>query len=126
VGSQLPRAPGLGPAFDSAVRSFIATDQLAPMKLGSTLSPTASPFLDELYGRGSLSSALTKRHVVNVFCAGDDDQSIYAWRGAQAELMRKFRFDFPNAKVLRLLRIILLIVKVISDYKALFAICFLY
>ena len=39
--------------------------------------------------------------IVNVFCAGDDDQSIYAWRGAQVELMRRFRFDFPGASVLR-------------------------
>lgn len=38
---------------------------------------------------------------VNVFCAGDDDQSIYGWRGAQVELMRRFRFDFPGAKLLR-------------------------
>ena len=38
---------------------------------------------------------------VDLFCAGDDDQSIYAWRGAQVELMRRFRFDFPGAKMLR-------------------------
>ncbi len=38
---------------------------------------------------------------VSVFCAGDDDQSIYGWRGAQVELMRRFRFDFPGSKLLR-------------------------
>ena len=42
-----------------------------------------------------------QNRLVNVFCAGDDDQSIYAWRGAQVELMRRFRFDFPGASVVR-------------------------
>ena len=42
-----------------------------------------------------------KRRVVNVFCAGDDDQSIYAWRGAKVELMRRFQYDFPGAKVVK-------------------------
>lgn len=39
--------------------------------------------------------------IVNVFCAGDDDQSIYGFRGSHIELMRRFRFDFPDAKVLK-------------------------
>jgi DNA helicase-2/ATP-dependent DNA helicase PcrA len=39
--------------------------------------------------------------VVNVFCAGDDDQSIYAWRGARLELIRSFRHDFPNSNIIR-------------------------
>ena len=42
-----------------------------------------------------------QNRLVNVFCAGDDDQSIYAWRGAQVELMRRFRFDFPGATIVR-------------------------
>ena len=39
--------------------------------------------------------------IVNVFCAGDDDQSIYGYRGAKVELMQRFRFDFPGSKVLK-------------------------
>lgn len=38
---------------------------------------------------------------INIFCAGDDDQSIYAWRGSQVEIMRRFRYDFPGARVMR-------------------------
>ena len=38
---------------------------------------------------------------VHVFCAGDDDQSIYPWRGSQIELMRRFRFEFPDAKLFK-------------------------
>ena len=41
------------------------------------------------------------RRTINVFCAGDDDQSIYGFRGSHIELMRRFRFDFPNAKVFK-------------------------
>lgn len=39
--------------------------------------------------------------IVNLFCAGDDDQSIYAYRGAKVELMQRFRFDFPGSRVLK-------------------------
>lgn len=33
---------------------------------------------------------------------GDDDQSIYAWRGAQAENLAKLKDDFPSLKVIKL------------------------
>ena len=38
----------------------------------------------------------------NVMIVGDDDQSIYGWRGAQIENLHRFLTDFPSAKTIRL------------------------
>ncbi|MCM1001471.1 MAG: UvrD-helicase domain-containing protein [Wolbachia endosymbiont of Melophagus ovinus] len=44
---------------------------------------------------------LAKEHS-NICCVGDDDQSIYSWRGAEVENILKFSDDFKGAKTVKL------------------------
>ncbi|HEV2622309.1 MAG TPA: 3'-5' exonuclease [Frateuria sp.] len=41
-------------------------------------------------------------NVGKVFAVGDDDQSIYGWRGARVENMQQFLRDFPGARTIKL------------------------
>jgi DNA helicase II / ATP-dependent DNA helicase PcrA len=62
-------------------------------------APSARPGEDE----GSETQA-PARTLKNICCVGDDDQSIYGWRGAEVDNILRFEHDFPGATIIRLER----------------------
>ena len=60
-------------------------------------------YQDINYSQYTLVRNLAAKHR-NVFCVGDDDQSIYRWRGADVGIILQFEKDYPDAAIYKLER----------------------
>lgn len=58
-------------------------------------------YQDVNFSQYKLAQFISGKHK-NITIVGDDDQSIYAWRGADVSLMMRFESDYPNATVIKL------------------------
>ncbi|MHB9037354.1 MAG: DNA helicase PcrA [Armatimonadota bacterium] len=58
-------------------------------------------YQDINYSQYQLVRTLAAKHN-NIFCVGDDDQSIYRWRGADVGIILQFEADYPKATVYKL------------------------
>ena len=94
-----------GMDFDDLIMKAVALFRAKPEVLQAYQERFRFLFVDEYQdinrAQYEFVSALARRYR-NLCVVGDDDQSIYTWRGADSRLLLQYEKDYPDAKVVKL------------------------
>lgn len=94
-------AMDFGDLLFNALRLLLDVPQVATLYQQGLDYILVDEFQDTNYVQYQLLKILAERHR-NIFAVGDDDQSIYGFRGANIENILNFERDFPSARIIKL------------------------